>query len=121
VKIYELASLAPFQTHYQACSYKKFNLYQRAVFQVLQVCAARAKVEFPSKFSERPLSKEQSATEQQALNSALINWAMEGFQPSGVEGFAPSEEERQSPTVIQPAPIPTASGTPKNKSKDIGR
>ncbi|XP_071953679.1 DNA (cytosine-5)-methyltransferase 3C-like isoform X2 [Antedon mediterranea] len=119
VKVDEMFSFGMFDSHYQPSYSKKFKLYQKAVYQALKVCAARAKKECCYKCTERPLTKQESFNEDEALNSELIDWANRGFQPQGVDAIVPPQEEKQLPQFSWNLSTPSITTVPKKSPSKI--
>ncbi|XP_075197448.1 LOW QUALITY PROTEIN: DNA (cytosine-5)-methyltransferase 3A-like [Anomaloglossus baeobatrachus] len=133
VCVEKLLPLSAFSSAFHQATYSKQPMYRKAIYEVLQVASTRARKAFPS-----CLASDEGDTSKaiDIQNKQMIEWALDGFQPSGPKSLEPPEEERNpykevyteiwvepEAAAYPPAPPPPAKkprkSTEKPKVKEI--
>ncbi|XP_064411609.1 DNA (cytosine-5)-methyltransferase 3A isoform X3 [Latimeria chalumnae] len=91
VCVEKLMPLSSFSNAFHQTTYNKQPMYRKAIYEVLQVASTRAGKIFPA----CPESDETDTSKAIDIqNKQMVEWAFEGFQPTGPKGLEPPEEER---------------------------
>uniref|UniRef100_A0A4W3HMJ6 DNA (cytosine-5-)-methyltransferase n=1 Tax=Callorhinchus milii TaxID=7868 RepID=A0A4W3HMJ6_CALMI len=91
VCVEKLMPLSTFSTAFHQPTYSKQPMYRKAIFEVLQVASSRAGNHFSVQAENDELDTGKAVETQ---TKQMIDWALEGFLPSGPKGLEPPEEER---------------------------
>uniref|UniRef100_A0AAY4CNC9 DNA (cytosine-5-)-methyltransferase n=1 Tax=Denticeps clupeoides TaxID=299321 RepID=A0AAY4CNC9_9TELE len=99
VCVEKLLPLSSFSNAFHQPTYNKQPMYRKAIYEVLQVASSRAGKPFPSCVSNDDSDSGKSVEMQ---NRQMIEWANNGFLPSGAKGLEPPPAERNPYTEVDP-------------------
>ncbi|XP_053191254.1 DNA (cytosine-5)-methyltransferase 3A-like isoform X7 [Scomber japonicus] len=99
VCVEKLLPLSSFNNAFHQPTYNKQPMYKKAIYEVLQAASSRA----GKAFIACPDSDETETSKSvEMLNKQMIDWAMNGFQPTGPKGLEPPEDERNPYKEVYP-------------------
>ncbi|XP_030637442.1 DNA (cytosine-5-)-methyltransferase 3 alpha a isoform X2 [Chanos chanos] len=99
VCVEKLLPLSSFSTAFHQPTYNKQPMYRKAIYEVLQTASIRAGKPFPSCPSSDDSDSGKSV---ELLTREMIEWASNGFMPSGAKGLEPPPAERNPYTEVYP-------------------
>ncbi|XP_062296593.1 DNA (cytosine-5)-methyltransferase 3A-like isoform X6 [Scomber scombrus] len=99
VCVEKLLPLSSFNNAFHQPTYNKQPMYKKAIYEVLQAASSRA----GKAFIACPDNDETETSKSvEMLNKQMIDWAMNGFQPTGPKGLEPPEDERNPYKEVYP-------------------
>ncbi|XP_059368114.1 DNA (cytosine-5-)-methyltransferase 3 alpha a isoform X5 [Carassius carassius] len=99
VCVEKLLPLSTFCTSFHQPTYNKQPMYRKAIYEVLQTAGMRAGKPFPVCVSADDPDISNSV---EVLTQQMIEWASNGFLPSGAKGLEPPPAERSPYTEVYP-------------------
>uniref|UniRef100_UPI00358E6C5A DNA (cytosine-5)-methyltransferase 3A-like isoform X2 n=1 Tax=Myxine glutinosa TaxID=7769 RepID=UPI00358E6C5A len=104
VQLDKLRPLGEFTEHFHWPTYNKRVAYRRAVFEALKVASERAEKSFEAVDQFGDGEPQRGVLEE--LLQPMLDWALGGFIPTGVNGLQPSEEDRRVLRCAVPCLLP---------------